>query len=176
MRLTFVTAAAMVSIFATAAAADDYPPRKAGLWEITLHNPAVPDIPRKMCIDAETDQLFRKFSSDVRSKHCAKHEIKVTGETVSEDTTCTLGGTTVTTNSVTTYTSDSAYQVDIKMHFDPPKLGQSDVASTQDAKWTGDCPADMKPGDIDLGHGIKFNIRTVNMFNSLLPGHNGGNQ
>ena len=174
MRVTFGMAAALATIiFATAAAADTYPPRKPGFWEVVVHNPAVPDITTKMCIDAETDQLFHKFSDDIRTHHCAKHDVKITGETVVTDTACAVGGTTITTNSVTTFTGDSAYHVDVKMHFDPPKLGHSDIATTQDAKWIGECPADMKPGDLVLAHGIKFNIKTVNMLKSLMPGHNG---
>jgi hypothetical protein len=174
MRLTLMTAAALATIFSMAAQADDYPPRKPGLWEITAHNPApVPDVTMRLCIDPVTDQMFHKFSGDVRAKHCQKNDMKVTGPTVTADSICKLGGTTVTTNSVMTYTGDGAYHVDIKTHFDPPKLGQSDVTVTQDAKWTGDCPADMKPGDLDMGHGIKFNIKTVNMLKSLIPGHGG---
>jgi hypothetical protein len=171
MRVTFVTATALAAIFATAAAADEYPPRKPGLWEVTVHNSAIPDVTTKMCLDAETDQLFHKFSDNIRTQHCAKHDMKVTGGTVVMDTSCALGGTTVTTNSVTTFTGDSAYHVDVKMHFDPPKLGQSDMSTTQDAKWVGDCPADMKAGDLLLPHGIKINIKTVGMLKSLLHGH-----
>ena len=172
MRVTLMTAVALATIFSMAAHADDYPPRKAGLWEVAVHNPApVPDATIRMCIDPDTDQMFHKFSGDVRAKHCSKSEVKVTGSTVNADSICKMGGTTMTTNLTTTYTGDSAYHVDIKSHFDPPKAGQSDVTITQDAKWMGDCPADMKPGDLDMGHGLKFNIKTVNMLKSLIHGH-----
>jgi hypothetical protein len=172
MRVTFLTATALAAIFATAAsAADEYPPRKPGLWEVTVHNPAIPDVTTKMCLDAETDQLFHKFSDSIRTHHCAKHDVKFTGDTVQSDTSCTAGGTTVTTSSTTKFSGDSAYHVDINIHFDPPKLGHSDMSTSQDGKWVGDCPADMKPGDLMLPHGIKINIKTVNMFKSLLPGH-----
>lgn len=171
MRVSLMAAAALATVFSMAARADDYPPRKPGLWEVTVHNQAIPDVTRRMCIDAQTDQMFHKFSGDVRAKHCSKNDVKVTGLTVNADSVCLLGGSTVTTDETTTFTGDSAYHVDIKMHFDPPKLGKSDVAVTQDAKWSGDCPADMKPGDMDMGHGIKFNIKAVSLFKSLLPGH-----
>jgi hypothetical protein len=167
MRVTLMTAAALATILSIAARADDYPPRKAGLWEVAVHNPAVPDVTMKLCIDPDTDQMFHKFSGDVRAKHCQKNTVNVSGTTVTAESVCLLGSITTTTDAVTTFTGDSAYHVDIKMHFDPPKLGQSDVAITQDAKWTGDCPADMKPGDMDMGHGLKFNIKTVNMLKSL---------
>ncbi len=90
---------------------------------------------------------------------------------VTSESDCTLGGTKVDSVAVATFTSDSAYHVDIKTHFDPPKLGHSDVAMSQDAKWVSECPADMKPGDFDMGHGIKMNIKTVERLRSLLPGH-----
>jgi hypothetical protein len=171
MRVTFVTATALAAIFATAAAADDYPPRKPGLWEVAVHNASLPQVTMKMCIDAETDQLFHKFSGDIRSKHCSKNDIKTVGNVVTSENDCVLGGTKVNSVAVATYTGDSAYHVDIKTHFDPPKLGQSDVTVSQDAKWVGECPADMKPGDFDMGHGIKLNIKTVERLRSLLPGH-----
>jgi hypothetical protein len=176
MRVTFAMTAALVSVFATAAAADDFPPRKPGLWEVSVHNPSIPNVAMKMCIDAATDQLFHKFSGDVRARHCAKNTIKVTGNIVTADSDCTLSGTKVTSSAVTTFTGDAAYHVDIKTHFDPPKFGHSDVTITQDAKWVGDCPADMKPGDFVMGHGIKINIKTITMMKSLLPGHGGDSQ
>ena len=176
MRVTFAVATALAASFVTAAAADDYPSRKPGLWEVVVHNAAMPEATMKMCIDAETDQVFHKFSSTIRSKHCDKNDVTVSGDTVQTQTNCVLGGTTVTTSSVTKFTGNAAYHVDIKTHFDPPKLGQSDVTATQDAKWVGDCPADMKPGDFDMGHGIKVNIKTINMLKSLLPGHSNSNQ
>lgn len=176
MRVTFVMTVALVSISATAAAAEDYPPRKPGLWEVSVHNPSIPDVTTKLCIDAATDQLFHQFSNNVRSQHCSKNDIKVSGSTVTADSDCTLGGTKVTTTSITTFTGDSAYHVDVKSHFDPPKLGQSDVTITQDAKWTGECPADMKPGDFDMGHGIKINVKTIRFLKSLLHGSGGGSR
>jgi hypothetical protein len=33
-------------------------------------------------------------------------------------------------------------------HYDPPLAGKGELRSTQDAKWLGACPADMKPGDV----------------------------
>jgi hypothetical protein len=171
MRVTFGVAMGLAAFFVTAAAADDYPPRKPGLWEVVSHNAALPEVNMKMCIDSETDQLFHKFSSNIRSKHCEKNDIKVAGDTVQTETICSLGGTKVTTSSVTKFTGDAAYHVDITTHFDPPKLGQSEITATQDAKWVSDCPADMKPGDFDMGHGIRVNIKTINMLKSLMPGH-----
>ena len=32
---------------------------------------------------------------------------------------------------------------------------------TQDAKWTGPCPADMAPGDVLMGNGMKMNIKQM---------------
>ncbi len=171
MRVAFVTATTLAVIFATAAAADGYPPRKPGLWELTVHNPATPDVTTKMCIDADVDQLFHQFSDNVRTRHCAKHDTKFAGDTVETDATCAMGSTTMTLNSVTKFTGDTVYHVDIKTHFDPPKLGHSDIDVSQDAKWVSECPADKKPGDFDMGHGIRLKIKTVARLGSLLQGH-----
>lgn len=169
MRRGVGVATALILIMpSVAAAADDYPPRKAGLWEVTIQAENKPAATTKMCIDADTDQLFHKFGTDLRSKHCEKNDVKANGDTVNADSVCKVKDTTISTSSVTKFTGDSAYHVDIKIHFDPALLGKTDVTSAQDAKWTGPCPADMKPGDFVMGNGIKVNIVTLNKLKGLL--------
>jgi hypothetical protein len=41
---------------------------------------------------------------------------------------------------------------------DPPMAGHADSTFTQDGKWQGACPADMKPGDMVMPTGMKMNI------------------
>jgi hypothetical protein len=166
-----VATALGLTFFATALCADDYPARKPGLWEVAIQSGNIPAHTIKMCIDAETDQLFHKMGTDLRTmKHCAQDTVTVTGSTVNSVTQCKVHNETISTTAVTTFTGDSAYHSDIKSHIDPPILGKSDTTLTQDGKWTGDCPADMKPGDMVLASGIKFNVKTLNFIKSLIPG------
>ena len=168
MRVTLLAATTLATIFATAATASGYPPRKPGLWEVTAQNPKMPAVTTKMCLDAETDILLHMFDI-VPTLNCAKHDVKFAGETVTTDTTCLAARTTITTNSVTKFAGDAAYHVDITMHFNPPRAGLSQVSMIQDGKWVGDCPAGMAPGDLILAGTRKINIKTSNNPPSLLP-------
>jgi hypothetical protein len=40
-------------------------------------------------------------------------------------------------------------------------MGRSDSVMTQDAKWVGACPADLIPGDVVMGNGMKVNIKQM---------------
>jgi hypothetical protein len=69
--------------------------------------------------------------------------------------------TQITTQSVTKFTGDSSYHTDINSKFSPPMMGRSDSVMTQDAKWVGACPADLIPGDVVMGNGMKVNIKQM---------------
>lgn len=159
-----------LTLFSAAALADDYPPRKTGLWILTVQAAAGPPATMKMCIDPDTDQIFHKIGSDLRAKHCAQNDVKVDGDTVTAESECKIGSSTVSTTAVTKFDGDTAYHSDITTYIDPAILGKSDATVTQDGKWSGDCPADMKPGDFVLANGIKVNVKTLNFLKSLIPG------
>ncbi|MFZ1960536.1 MAG: DUF3617 family protein [Methylovirgula sp.] len=164
-----IAAALLAAIFCSAALADDYPSRKPGLWEVTITAEGTPAHAMQMCIDAATDQIFHNVGTDLRSKHCTQNDVKVNGSVVTSDSVCKVHGTTVTTSATTNFNGDSAYHTDVKSHFDPALLGKTDEALTQDGKWTGPCPANMKPGDLVLTNGIKINVKTLNMLKSFVP-------
>jgi hypothetical protein len=166
----YVATALSLTMFSAAALADDYPPRKPGLWLVTIQAAVGPPATMKMCIDADTDQIFHKIGTDLRSKRCAKNDVKVDGDTISAESECKIGSSTVTTTSVTKFDGDTAYHSDVTSHFDPALLGKTDTTITQDGKWSGDCPADMKPGDFVLANGIKINVKTLNFLKSFIPG------
>ncbi len=167
----YMATALSLTMFSAAALAEDYPPRKAGLWEVTSQAEVGHAATTKMCIDANTDQLFHKLGSDLRSfRHCERDDVKVDGDTVTTDSECKIGSATETTSGVIKFTGDSAYHADITIHFDPAVLGKTDTTLTQDGKWTGDRPAGMKPGDLVLANGFKINVKTLNFLKSLIPG------
>ena len=165
-----IAAAIMLTAFGPAALADDYPPRKAGLWLLTVQAEAGPAATMKMCIDEDTDQLFHKIGTNLRAPHCARNDTKVDGDVITTDSECKIGGSTITTTSVTKFDGDTAYHSDITSHVDPAIAGKSDTTITQDGKWSGDCPADLKPGDFVLANGIKVNVKTLNFLRSFIPG------
>ena len=131
--------------------AADLPKRKAGQWQITStsDNPKVPPRIEDVCLDEATDALLYKFALGASQQMCSKYDWKnLGGGKVSVDATCKLGAMQMTIRGDITFTGNTAYREEIKTYFEPPLRGRSDAASIHEAKWTGACATDMKPGDI----------------------------
>jgi hypothetical protein len=146
-----------------AASADDLPQRKAGLWQVDMANPGGQMQPQqmKMCIDVNTDAEMYKTGMSAAQGMCSKPEMHRSGDTMTTSSQCKMDQTQITTQAVTKFTGDSAYHSDINSKFSPPMMGHSASTVTQDAKWVGACPADMIPGDVVMGNGMKVNIKQM---------------
>jgi hypothetical protein len=145
------------------ARADDFPPRKAGLWqvEITMPMAQMPPQQMKMCIDPATDAEMYRLGMSAAQGMCDKPEIHRSGSTVTIDSLCKMGDSKVQTRAVTTFTGDTAYHTDASTKFDPPMSGRDQSSMKQDARWTGPCPADMTAGDVVMGNGMKMNVKQM---------------
>ena len=151
------------AITCTAALAVDLPKRKPGLWEMTMHMSRA-DIPpqlMKFCIDAETDEALYKAGMNAGQGMCSRKDLQRSGDTMTTDSECTMGGTKMTTHAVTTFTGDTAYSTTVQTHFDPPMMGRSESSTSQEAKWVSPCPADMQPGDMIGPNGMKMNLKSL---------------
>jgi Protein of unknown function (DUF3617) len=148
---------------AQAAGLEDLPKRKPGLWEMSVIAEDGKRLPgtSRLCIDAATDAALTEFALGATSRICSKRELRVSGSVATIDTVCQVGGSKQTTHSTITYRGDSAYRTEVHARYDPPFLGKSDSTTAQEAKWTGPCPADMKPGDLVTPSGMKFNLRKL---------------
>ena len=179
-RLSLVALALMCAtpFCATPAAAQDLPPRKAGLWEVKMttegHN--MPPNTSEHCIDAETDKLMSSMGDNVRQDMCSKRDVKKVGNTIVVDSVCKFGPMTITSQAVASGDFNSAYSVKVttKREGGPaipgmPADGKSSMSI--DAKWMGACKADQKPGDM-ITAGRKFNIR--DMQNAIRPAYRTG--
>lgn len=148
-------------IFATAALADEIPPRKPGGWELVTKGEKIDDVKMKLCLDKATDKLFHDLGTDLVQKSCSRRDVKVVDNVATIDSECKVAGSKVTGVTVMKFDGDTAYHAEIKDHFEPPLLGKTDVATTQDGKWIGPCTDGMKPGDFSVGDGIKVNIKML---------------
>jgi hypothetical protein len=165
--LRHVTHLAIAALLATpvslAAGLEDLPKRKPGLWEMTIvpaeGQRALP--PSKMCIDAATDMELMRFGLGMSNELCSKHEASVSGSAATVDTVCKIGESQVTSHSTIKYTGNSAYRTEVKSNYNPPFLGKTESNTIQEAKWTGPCPAEMKPGDLVTGTGVKVNLKEL---------------
>jgi hypothetical protein len=159
----------MSSMFATIALADEFPPRKPGLWEVTSTGEKRPTIKLKQCIDKATDEEFHKLGTDITDKVCSRRDVKVSGNVATVDSECKIRNSTVTSTVVTTFTADTSFHADSKSHFDPAFLGRTDAVSTEDGKWVGPCPSGMEPGDFSVGGGPTLNLKMLNALKKFLP-------
>lgn len=169
MKISLIALSLFACCLGRLSAADDLPARKPGLWELTRSapRPNLPPTVRKICLDAATDALLYKVGSASGKQLCSKVDIHRSGGKVEINSICKIGERQATTRNVTTLNGDSAYHEDIAVHFDPPIGKTADALTTQDAKWIGACPADMKPGDIVsvpsplMPVAVRMNIRDI---------------
>jgi uncharacterized protein DUF3617 len=159
--------AALVGTTCGTAHAADFPPRKTGLWEIEMTMPGGPMPPRhaKMCLDASTDAQMQELATEAGKGMCNPPQIVRNGSTVTVDSVCKMGPSQMTTQAVTQFSGDTSYHTDITTKFEPPTAGHDSQTMVQDAKWVGPCPADLQPGDVVMGNGMKMN------FKQMIGGH-----
>jgi hypothetical protein len=141
--------------------AEELPARKPGLWQMTMAvtgaGPAGKPHPieMSMCMDAKSDIQSQQMAAGAGAPKCSRKDMTRSGNTIVMDSVCDLGGTQSTSHSVITFTGDAAYHMEAKTSFNPPMAGQAEHVMTQDAKWTGACPAGMNPGDVMMPNGMK---------------------
>jgi formylglycine-generating enzyme required for sulfatase activity len=157
MRRTGATALLLVAGVVPAISAD-VPPRKAGLWElkVTMENAGGVGMTFQQCLDAETDRLAMSSAGPIAQEACPKHEVQHSGDTLTIDSTCTVGGKPATSHVVITGSLDSAYTMTMAAESEAVPGGKMNMTTT--GKYLGACAADQKPGDMILGNGIKMNI------------------
>ena len=129
----------------------DLPPRRPGQWQITAtsDDPRLPPRIEDVCLDAATDALLYRFALGASQQLCSKYEWKVlAGGKASVDASCKLGATQITIHGEIVFTGNTAYREDIRTRYEPPLRGRSEAVSVHEAKWTGACAANLKPGDI----------------------------
>jgi len=157
IRLMFL-AAALVTAEATA---QDMPKMKPGLWESTTSTGGPKGAPAhtaktSMCINEAVQKDIMAFSQNMGAK-CSKNAMHRDGNKYIGEAECTFGASTMKSQSVSKFTSDTAYRVENRTTFSPPMNGMSESTSTQDARYVGPCPAGMKAGDMNMG-GRTMNI------------------
>jgi hypothetical protein len=158
MRTGFAIAVAVICVSASAQASD-FPARRAGLWSVTINmeSAKLPASTNKMCIDAASDAKLMKLGLASKEADCTSMNITGSGNVRTVDSVCHFNGGTQKNHVVMTYAGDSAYHMDMRSQFSPPISGHKDSHIVQDAKWTGPCPAGMKPGDMMI-NGMKINM------------------
>ena len=87
---------------------------------------------------------------------CSKRDVQKSAVSTTIDSTCTVGGKTLTSHAVITGSFDSAYTMTVTSQSEGLPAVSRTV--TMAAKWIGPCAADQKPGDMIMANGMKINI------------------
>jgi hypothetical protein len=146
------------------------PPRKPGLWVQTVSSDRMksggPGMKQsiRMCLDAATEQKMKWWGSNAgpHKPDCQEQSFHPhLGGGWDFHSVCNMGESG-------TVTSDGAMRGDFGSHYtvemtsttagSPMPQANGSHKMTIEATWTGPCPADMKPGDMEMPGGFKVNL------------------
>lgn len=153
-------AVAALALFASgsAARADEMPDRKPGLWEVKMSQDgkAEKSMSSRQCIDEKTDKLMREMGKE-HEKECSVRETKRQADGVTVHSVCKVGNSTATTDARFAGDFQESYKAEVDVRYDPPLSKVSAAKVRIEAKRLGDCGT-MKPGEIEMPDGMKFNV------------------
>ena len=139
------------------AAAQDFPKRKPGLWEMSMQMPGhggTGTMNSRQCVDEQSDaEMHRKaLAGGPDSKNQCKQlsSKKIAGGMEIEAECKTEDGGTV--KSLVRITGDMTtnYAMENDMTFTPPRNGMSKARMSIKGTHRGACPAGMKGGDVQM--------------------------
>ncbi len=161
----------------SSAAAQEFPTRRAGLWEVTINQDGgkMPPQVMQQCTDAETDKLMNAFGGDLSADLCAKQEVRKVGATLVINAVCQIGPMKSASQSVVSGDFNSNYTVKVTSKIEGIPAGAQGMAggtTTIQAKWIGACKPGQRPGDMMMPGGHTMNVRDLRkmMEGGLPPG------
>ena len=154
IRLALVAACA-VAIPALGLAEDlAMPVRKPGWWELnlTIEGPTPQPVHTtvRICTDAEVDRVQTPVGIHTGAS-CPPIQMSHTPQGWTFAEACVLGQTRIATDGRASGDFSARYHVELKTRISPPPTPQAaEVRTVIEAKWLGACPADKKPGDVEM--------------------------
>jgi Protein of unknown function (DUF3617) len=144
--------------YAAPAVAAELPSRKPGLWEVKMSiagRNAPPQV-IEQCIDAATDQMMQSSAGPYSAAVCPDRNVQRSGDSITIDSKCAIGGKAATAHAVITGSLDGAYSMTVTSQGEA--LPAANLTMTIDGRWLRPCSADQKPGDMIFSNGRKVNI------------------
>ncbi|MBV8924950.1 MAG: DUF3617 family protein [Bradyrhizobium sp.] len=163
---------AALALVSAAAAAEELPLRKPGLWEMKIVKVGsqLPELTTQQCTDQTVDKDMVNTVSPIAKQICSRQNLQKTAAGYINDSVCTVAGATITSHSEISGDFDSAYTVTTQAHTDKGPETLRDTTTRIEAKWLGDCKAGQKPGDIVMpGGGFRLNVKDAEKLKNLLP-------
>jgi hypothetical protein len=153
------------------------PPRKPGLWAQTVSMAQMTQT-TKLCLDTASDKQMAWWGSQAAKSTCEEQSITPhAGGGWDFRSVCRspAGGTTTSAGTATGDFS-SHYRVDVTSTTTggpmPQANGEHKIAI--EASWQGPCPADMKPGDMEMPGGMRVSVSDIMSgkgAGGMTPGH-----
>ncbi|RPH66268.1 MAG: hypothetical protein EHM83_04365 [Burkholderiales bacterium] len=138
--------------FATPAhAEDEFPNRRAGLWEVRSVGAQASGLPpTRFCVGAGTDSAQSHLDRSVGARgSCTLGAFRRAGEAWLADSICREGRTVVTSRAIATGDFEHAYRIDTLVSYEPPLAGvRREDKDALEARWLGPCAPGQKPGDM----------------------------
>jgi hypothetical protein len=148
-----------ISSLVSPAVADSFPTRRAGLWEatISLNGGGAPQV-SKQCVDASTEESLRGLVGQGGPKGmCAVNTVEKVADGYKMHTECSIAGSSMVTDGSFTGDFEREYRGSLVSVMEPAMVGTGRTETTIHAVYKGDCPSDMKPGDISVNGGAVVN-------------------
>ncbi len=139
------------------------PSRKTGLWEQTFNRDGKPGrVGRlKVCLDDATDGKLSVFGRHFATGACQRQVTREAGGVYHFNSVCTVdNGAVIKTMGVAAGDFASGYKVHSEVNVTGAPFGPMNGIHVVDitARYDGPCPQGVKPGDVELGSGMKINI------------------
>ncbi|HMN65048.1 MAG TPA: hypothetical protein PKB08_08640 [Burkholderiaceae bacterium] len=134
-----------------ASAQEDFPKRRAGLWEVRSVGAQASGLPpTRICVGEGTDTAQNHLDRSVGSRgSCTLGAFRRAGQAWLAESTCREGRTVVTSRSIATGDFDASYRIDTLVSYDPPLGGvRREDKDALEATWLGPCAQGQKPGDM----------------------------
>lgn len=140
------------------------PSRKPGLWTQTISMGDFSQTTR-ICLDEAVEKQVSLWGAQAGEEMCQKNEVtRGPGGGYSFTSSCDMGtGGRTTTTGTATGDFSSKYRVEAQTTTEGASAPQMNGtrAMVVEAAWQGPCPADFKPGDMELPGGMKMNLAAM---------------
>lgn len=147
---------------AGAAPTGQAPHRKPGLWKQSLLQEGSDTINSfTLCLDAEADTKLSWWSQQGFKRKCSKNELKQQPDgSWKFSSICEGMGMRMTNDGSAVGDFNSKYQIKAESTTTgaPNPVMNGTRVVTIDGEWLGECPAGMKPGDIETADGRRMNM------------------
>ena len=164
MRSLALLLVTVLTVTAALAQAEELPKRKPGLWELRVFSEdsqlmrAAREMVNtaKMCIDEAADEeLAKAYDPCDPPLFFALYAPQFTKEVICE---ADEPGFKAISRATITFAGNTTYRVEVRTRLEPARKGEGEIVGGREGKWVGECPADMRPGDIVTGDNPKLNV------------------